>query len=182
MLLLLLLLPNYIQCAYFAPLSRRRQSGANHIPCAVPALLSRFPVISSKKKGWPRYPAHPRRPLRLCAPPCASAPPPAPLRRPLLPHPTPPLSPARRRHRRRPLMFTSLFYSLVLCIPKKDNADDDGPAAHPAEAVPHVVDNDGSAELTQMVLFVIGAFLLLLFCSLSSSSPSSSSSMFFFCS
>ncbi len=42
--------PNYIQRAYFVPLSRRRQSGTNHIPCAVTASLSRFPVISLKSK------------------------------------------------------------------------------------------------------------------------------------
>ncbi len=37
--------PNYIRCARFAPLSRRRESGANHIPCADPAPLLRFLVF-----------------------------------------------------------------------------------------------------------------------------------------
>ncbi len=38
-------MPNHIHCACFAPLSRRRKSGTNHIPCTDPASLSCFQVI-----------------------------------------------------------------------------------------------------------------------------------------
>ena len=154
--------PNYIRCACFAPLSRRRKSGANHIPCAVPASLLRFPVISFLKNKNKTVGAEQANIQRRCTA--------APLRRrrrrraapcaiPTLPPHPPPSSPATKFSSllSRDVLF-SLFSLFIQCIPKKDGGD--GPADHLAETVPLGVDNDGPAELTQMVLFFIGALLV----------------------
>ncbi len=149
-------------CATFAPARKWRKSYTLRCHCVTFALSSNFFEKKSTQKCWRRrsqYLAHPRHPLRRRAAPCASAPQPAPHSPPF---PPPAAAAAAASTHLCSLLFFILWFFLVntLCIPKND---DYGPAAHPAEAVPRGVDNDGSAELAQMVLFVIGALLLLLY-------------------
>ncbi len=99
-------LPNNIRCAGFAPLSRRRKSGANHIPCAVFASLLRFLVKFQKKiKVAQKRPPCARRRTHAVAPaaaPTPSRPPHPPRRARRRTHPVAPplrcLWPAPRRH------------------------------------------------------------------------------------
>ena len=149
-------------CATFAPARKWRKSYTLRCHCVTFALSSNFFEKKSTQKCWRRrsqYLAHPRHPLRRRAAPCASAPQPAPHSPPF---PPPAAAAAAASTHLCSLLFFILWFFLVntLCIPKND---DYGPAAHPAEAVPRGVDNDGSAKLTQMVLFVVfGLHLLLL--------------------
>ncbi len=139
--------PNYIHCACFAPLSRRRKSGANHIPCAVFASLLRLPVFFSKKFQGGADQAHvaPCATSRLLRPRSRVGYTPHPRRR----------RRRRRRHRRlafNPRNFMFLYFTQILTMVVV--------LMMALQKVPHVVLMMALQKVPLLMQFILLTFLL----------------------